>query len=372
MIRNSNKFIHSKGKQMNKIMYVDTSVDGHHLAYLSALIENSKYECIVAIPKKIKSLGVKQYIYKPVDLYNKKLQTFLQWMKELSEIAKSEKVSIVHFLMGDDFYKYFGIGLGLFRNYKTIATVHWVRPGCLKRLSLAVFSHKVDIIVVHSEFLYNQTRKLGIRNSAAIEYPQFKDLDKIKHTDALKYWGLDEKLPVLGCIGGTRYDKGLDILLDALKHTRAECQLLVCGKPDYFDESYIQKNLPSKIKCVNVLRFLSDEEVDLAVEASDYIVLPYRKSFNGASGPLGEGVSRNKCIIGPKHGNLGYTINRYQLGYTFISENAADLTNAIDSAIAQKFVIRKEYKAYQKMLNVTEFKEKYNMEYDQLLQSELK
>ncbi len=36
------------------------------------------------------------------------------------------------------------------------------------------------------------------------------------------------------------------------------------------------------------LDFLTDEEFEMAIQAVDAIVLPYRKTFNGASGPLGE------------------------------------------------------------------------------------
>mgnify|MGYP000270178661 CR=1 FL=1 len=58
------------------------------------------------------------------------------------------------------------------------------------------------------------------------------------------------------------------------------------------------------------LNYLSDEELEMAFQAVDVIVLPYRKTFNGASGPLGEGVGKEKMIIGTNYGSIGDIISR--------------------------------------------------------------
>lgn len=69
-----------------------------------------------------------------------------------------------------------------------------------------------------------------------------------------------------------------------------------------------------KIKLKLICVFLSEEEFAYASEAADIIVLPYRKIFSGASGPLGEGVWKRKCIVGPMEGNLGYTDKKVSFG----------------------------------------------------------
>ena len=51
----------------------------------------------------------------------------------------------------------------------------------------------------------------------------------------------------------------------------------------------------------------------MAINACDYIVLPYRYSFDGASGPLVDGVIADKIIIGANHGSLGNLINNNNL-----------------------------------------------------------
>ena len=43
--------------------------------------------------------------------FNKKLLEYYKWTKEVKGIIKTEKPNVVHFLYGDVFYKYFGLGL---------------------------------------------------------------------------------------------------------------------------------------------------------------------------------------------------------------------------------------------------------------------
>ena len=112
-----------------KILYIDTAVDGHHKAYMCELINSGEWDSSIILPSKIDELKVEQYVYEPIDLQNKTLLSYMKWMKELSAIAELEQPDIVHFLMGDNFYKFFGLGLSLFKKFKTITTLHWVRPG---------------------------------------------------------------------------------------------------------------------------------------------------------------------------------------------------------------------------------------------------
>ena len=114
------------------------------------------------------------------------------------------------------------------------------------------------------------------------------------------------------------------------------------------------------------MRFLSEEEFAYASEAADIIVLPYRKIFSGASGPLGEGVWKKKCIIGPMEGNLGYTIKKYHLGYVFESENTESLSNVLSIALKKNFEPDMEYLDYRKMLNPDIFVENYYTIYKEM------
>lgn len=358
------------GKLSVKILYIDTDINGHHQAYLKELLKDLEEESVVILPERVDWLrtSTKQYIYAPIDLHKKKILSFIQWMKELAQYVEYEKPDVVHLLNGDVFYKFFGLGLHHFAKYSTVMTLHWVRPGKVQRFSLKVFCQHIDKIIVHSEFLQNEMSGLGINNVAHIEYPQFKQDNEISPTQAKAFWKLKQDIPVIVCLGNTRYDKGLDILLEALTKVDKPFQILIAGKEESFDKAFIERKTHTYTnKVTTVLRYLTDAEVDMLIAAADIIALPYRNSFNGASGPLAEGVSKGKCIIGSAHGNLGYTIKTNHLGYVFNTEDPDDLARVLTEALTVKFQKDKKYKMYQDLLQPSNFRAAYKKVYKELL-----
>ena len=105
----------------------------------------------------------------------------------------------------------------------------------------------------------------------------------------------------------------------------------------------------------------------MAIAAADIIALPYRNSFNGASGPLGEGVSKDKCIVGSAHGNLGYTIKENHLGYVFKTEDSDDLARVLMQVLEGEFSIDEQYRAYKDMLKPEIFRTSYRKVYEDLM-----
>ena len=166
---------------------------------------------------------------------------------------------------------------------------------------------------------------------------------------------------VLGCIGGTRYDKGLDILLKALRSVTGDFELLVAGAEDAIKREEIEELArPYRDRVKLHLSFLTDEELEMAIQAVDAIVLPYRKTFNGASGPLGEGVAKGKIIIAANHGSLGDIVEKNHLGYTFESENIEALKKVLNMAIQRtNYTYDEKANAYKNKLSINEFKKQY-------------
>lgn len=167
-------------------------------------------------------------------------------------------------------------------------------------------------------------------------------------------------IPVLLALGATRDDKGLDILLDALNFVNHDFQLLIAGKEESFSEEFIDEHTKKySTKVTKLLKFLDDYKFAECLSAADFVVLPYRKCFDGASGPLGEGVVLGKTIIGPNHGSLGDIIEKNHLGYIFEAENINSLAKVLDKALTRTMQHDKEYLAYQRMLDPEIFAEKY-------------
>lgn len=347
-----------------KIMYVDVAVTGHRIPYLTALAKDNKNEVIAVLPEKVENLDCKQIVCES-DNKNRTFQKYKKWIEEIKQIVKEEQPDIIHFLAGDVFYRFFGFGLNKFKKQRKIITLHFVKNSFLHKFSLKIIASFADKIVLHSEFMKNQAESFGIKNAVHIEYPVFGG-ESCDETEAKGYFNLKTGIPVIGCVGGTRYDKGLDILLESLKTVKEPFQLLVAGKEEHFVEAFIKEETATYSENVHLaLKFLSDEELMYAMNATDIVVLPYRKMFNGASGPLGEGVALCKCIVGPDHGNLRDTIEKNHLGFTFESENTTSLSAVLSDALKNKFIPDEDYVNYKNLLSVAAFKEGYNKLYYQ-------
>ncbi len=149
--------------------------------------------------------------------------------------------------------------------------------------------------------------------------------------------------------------------MESLRNVKNDFYLLIAGKEETFKKEFIESKIISYKDNVKILlHFLSDDEVNLCLIASDFIVLPYKKYFDGASGPLGEGVAMEKIIIRPNHGSLGDIIRNNHLGYTFQSENTESLTKILDLALTESFHFDNAYYDYQNALNPDRFKKEYN------------
>lgn len=349
-----------------KLVLVDTSVTGHHVPYLQAL-SNLADETIAILPEELPSLSIPQRICAFPHGSKRRFSDFLKWANAVKHIVDQEKPDIVHFLMGDDFYRFFGAGLCLFARYKVVVTLHWMRSGFAGRLSTKFIAWHSDSVIVHSEYIQQKLSSYGIRNAVHIEYPQFGTTFYPKE-EARAYWQLRQDTPVIACVGGTRFDKGLDILLEALKKVEKPFQLLIAGKAEHFSEDFIREHTQSYSDCVHLhMRFLTDEELASAVCAADVIALPYRRKFDGASGPLGDGVVHSKMIVGPNHGNLGDTISRNHLGYTFETENPDSLAEVLNRALGEKWEPDELYAEYQKMISADRFQARYSVLYREVI-----
>ena len=227
-------------------------------------------------------------------------------------------------------------------------------------------ARKVDAVVVHTKKLKADFENLGINNVYHIEYPQFSSSPYIP--DAKEKLGIHTEAPVILALGATRRDKGLDFLLEALNRVNQPFSLLIAGAESFFAQAYIHEHITGyKERVKTCLKFLSDEEFSLCLNAADIVCLPYRKCFDGASGPLGEGVSLGKMVVGAGHGSLGRLISENHLGYTFESENVDSLAEMLDKALTEKWKPDEKYKAYQALLNPERFQKEYLILFKQML-----
>lgn len=341
-------------------MYVDTSVGGHHLIYVNHLLQIAPEESFAVLPEgdetaegRVVKLPIKG-IRRPMD--------YQKWMKALHRIAKKERPDIVHFLDGDTMMRYFGLGLHGFESARLVITFHHLFPGRLREISMRRMLSRAAAGVFHTEEIERTVTGYGCTNTRLIPYPCFLK------TSMQEGGSYHHTPPILLALGGTRYDKGLDILLEALKKVQSPFHLIVAGKEEDFDRAYIEEQTADYLERPElVLRFLEEEEVLHFLQKADIIVLPYRKVFDGASGPMNEGIYLGKTIVGPDHGSLGSLIERQHVGYTFAGEDREALASCLEKALQNPRQYDETAKKAQRELLPELFRERYRRLYEEIL-----
>lgn len=340
-------------------MYVDISTGGHHLIYLNNLLSGASSESFAVLPKQEDVVAGRNCYTAKQNI--RTLSEYWGWIQQLKQIVKKEQPDIIHFLDGDSIMRYFGLGFRQFRAYKTVITFHHLFSGKLREISMRRMLRYVNAGVFHTDTIEQTVRSFGCKNVRCIPYPCFLRAERCEGSSER------HQVPVMLALGGTRYDKGLDILLEALKSVKAPFQLIIAGKEESFRKSDIEQQIQTYRSSVELqLRFLSEEEVLKYLQNSDIIVLPYRKEFDGASGPMCEGIYLGKTIVGPNHGSLGKLILQYHVGYVFESENPIALAKCLNQALTEQFVYDDTAKAEQKELEPELFQKRYTELYHSL------
>lgn len=325
------------------IYLVDNVNDGHHVLYEKEL---SKINNTIAVKKRNKFKNFKEA---PISaIINRK-----NYLK-----AMGYKNEIVHLLYFDIFYKVPSAIKNLKkRGNVIICTLHKFPQRNIDIFLLKEAAKYVDVIVVHSEYIEQQLNDIGLYNVTVINYPSFLDNSAMSKVNVINR----EKI-VVSCIGGTRYDKGLDILIEAFKYlydkTKIKLVFNIAGKEE--DIKYNELKREGYAYNVNIKtseRILSENEYFKNIAQSDVILLPYRKIFNGNSGPMTDGVFLGKYIVGPNHGNLSYLINKYHLGVCFETEKPESLARILNNLIIRE--PDDDYKKYIESIKMKRFLEEY-------------
>lgn len=128
--------------------------------------------------------------------------------------------------------------------------------------------------------------------------------------------------------GVIRQDKGLDLLINALVRLREEAwELDVSGSPAQMGEKSVLRLLEPIIeRCRLTLRYLSDEELNSCISQADFVVLPYRKSFQAQSVAMIDAIARAKPVVVPDCSEAAEEVERLGLGMTFEAESVASLS----------------------------------------------
>jgi glycosyltransferase involved in cell wall biosynthesis len=218
-------------------------------------------------------------------------------------------------------------------------TLHGYPDKFLKRMVLLLLLKMeiVNKVVVHGNYTHQKMLMDGLADTkvANIHMPCFKryPLESSGHLGKIRRELSERRHPYLLCLGSLSFDKGIDVLFESLALLREyDFTVIVAGPEGDFTEADIDRMAERygvRDKLYKDIRYIPERVKQFYLEQCDAVVLPYRRTNTGISGPLTEGTAHRKFIVGPRHGELGYTIETYLLGATFKAENREDLADKI-------------------------------------------
>ncbi|MGH4139614.1 glycosyltransferase [Clostridium sp.] len=303
-------------------------------------------------------------------------------MKQVENvIVNSEKSDMagIHFLTLDYIiYELFFICLKdkFFKHKKNkikiTATLHWA-PNIFLKWFVIKYLLKYGYItklIVHGNYIRNNMiDKLGDQFESLItNIPYPVSLSEVKPRDiCINKIGLnDSRGPFLLCFGGTRYEKGLDLMLEACKFIKTPFTLIIAGEEGEITKEFIDNKITQlflKNEIFLNIKYIEDELLPYYFSVSDIVVLPYRKTFTGQSGPMTEGINYNKIVIVPNVNELGYTISKYNVGKLFECEDVKDLASTIEYCIKNIDELKRNFingqETYKQETSISKFKCNY-------------
>ncbi|STA98785.1 glycosyltransferase [Clostridium baratii] len=339
------------------IYLVDNLNSGHHKKYEETLE---------------KIYGVKKINYR-MDFFNIKrnfIKSMKQRIKFINNVIKDKQNCIIHFIYLDNLYKLpfiYNI-LNKRKDIQFVATLHWFPNSVFEKRLLKKSSKVFKYIIVHSEYIKNKLEYIGIKNCIVIDYPAFEYEGYFLNEKLINEYIKFKNRKIISCLGATRKDKGLDILLESFKYINEEIKkkiiFNIAGKEDEFKFDNIKKIAKDNgIEIVTKNEFLTENDYWNMINISDIVLLPYKKEFSGNSGPMTDAISKKKFIIGPDYGNLGYLIDKYKLGTTFKIENPISLARTINELEYENLQINSKYA---KKIEMNYFLKKHKEIYEEL------
>lgn len=202
-----------------------------------------------------------------------------------------------------------------------------------------LLGHLCSDIIVMSEYGKQEfTRLCGRKNGVHVvphgnyigTYP-----NQVSREDARQQLGLAPHQKVLLHLGQIKPYKGIDQLLIAFQQIKhPDVVLLIAGVcRDQTLVTAIQQAAQADPRMRLHLEFINDDDIQVYMNACDWVVLPYQKILNSGSALLA--LSFRRPVIVPQKGALTELIRDGEQGLCYVNDD--DLAEAIDRALAMPF-----------------------------------
>jgi glycosyltransferase involved in cell wall biosynthesis len=231
---------------------------------------------------------------------------------------------------------------------KIIITLHNIEPHEKTYPQLEKFGFKsyldiADSVIVHNEWSKKEiSRKYGGTEKKTYVIPHGNFIgyypNQISKKEARDKLGIPQDVFTLLYFGKIRRYKGLDLLLEVLEDLKKEeVWIIICGKPeDQEIKDKLQKFIGKYPQCSLNLNYISDNEIQIYMNACDVGVLPYQKITT--SGSLFLFGSFKRTIIVPNAESIEEVVGDYAIYYKADSKNNLEkaIFEAKNGRLAQK------------------------------------
>lgn len=355
-----------------KIYLFDSIIDGHHKKYNDAIFD------ISTIHKKIEMVDCYS---EPIKYSNNRLcNEVLKFKQIFNVILKTKKNEVIHFLYLDNvilvLYVFYRLKI-LNNKRKVSATLHWATNNKYKKRMLRYMFKENLSLVCHSSYIIEKQKQIYGENKnlfKEIRYPYFpyksneNEKNDLKETFQKKIMQKN-KIKVL-YFGGTRLDKGLDILLESLKKVnRQDISIFIIGSEETFDRYFIDSQIKDLNIDINVhLNYVNETTAAFIFKNVNYTVLPYRENFSGESGPLIDSLANNIKVLAPDTPIFVKNNEDVEDVIFYRSEDSEELAKIINNL---KYYEKYNDKKYSKRLELNTFKKNYQEYFESFLGEKL-
>ncbi len=207
---------------------------------------------------------------------------------------------------------------------------HNCRYPIVERFFRLVLAHICTDIIVMSEYsrlevkrIFKRSRRVHVipHGNYIGVYPNQATVAESRHQ-----LGIEPHLKVLLFFGAVKPYKGIPSLLKAFEQiTDSSVRLLIAGIPQTSDlKEEIELAARRDPRILLQLKFIPDEDIQLYMNASDWVVLPYQRILNSGSVLLA--LSFGRPIIVPQLGAIPEFIVNGEHGYLYTHDQELSYT----------------------------------------------
>lgn len=195
-----------------------------------------------------------------------------------------------------------------------------------------VVKSNINHYVVHGDSMkFNFINQLPWLNTSAVISNQLGiDRDYVYENES--HLNQSKKIHLL-FFGVIRRDKGLFELLNCIRESgNLDIVLTIAGSAGQITESEVieaieNANLVERVDLI--LRYIDDKEIPELFENADWVVLPYKSTFNAQSVVITLAAKYLRPVISSDTGQNGFDVKKYRTGLVFNVNQYDELTQIL-------------------------------------------